>query len=340
VERPGIERFAAASLVGLVSIAELPVFERMLFDPRHPDYAFVLRNVDGILAGTPVSQSWQQRVLGPCAIAALRALVPSSLGALELFFALSLLGANAFLCAIVWKRTRSVWHCGVALLAFGTCRLLLLYRLEYPWDEIDIAIFLGFGAWAGRDGALSRFSPWLLPGILNHETVLYIPFYYLLPRLENRAGESRRRGDFVFAAACLAACAGAIHALRAVLYRGRPQWPGQAFEPALPGFGNHFHLGHNLHQLFRDDFRTGHTLNALGMMSAVVALCALLLRRHHPRAALFSLCVIASVLCFGYVNETRHYLPLLAFWFAYAWPAASVGRKTLSAIETRGSQVT
>jgi len=323
----GIQRFAAVSLVALVSIAELPVFGRMLFDPRQPHYEFVLRNVVGILAGTPVSQSWAQRVLGPSVVVALRGLVGSPLGALELFFELLLLGANALLCMIVWRRTRSLWHCGGALLAFGTCRLLLLYQLEYPWDEIDILIFLAFGAWAARAGALPRFSPLLLPGIFNHETVLYLPFYYLLPRFEDRTDEPRRRWELVFAAACLGGCAAAIHALRASLYRGRPEWPGQAFEPALPGLGNHFHLGHNLRQLFFDDFRAGRAFIALGLPMAVVALSAMLRRRRHPRAALFSLCVIASVLCFGYVNETRHYLPLLAFWFAYGWPGPHKSRE-------------
>jgi hypothetical protein len=28
--------------------------------------------------------------------------------------------------------------------------------------------------------------------------------------------------------------------------------------------------------------------------------------------------VIATVFAFGYVNETRHYLPLLAFWAVFA----------------------
>ena len=47
------------------------------------------------------------------------------------------------------------------------------------------------------------------------------------------------------------------------------------------------------------------------------------------RAAAWSLIVIATILCFGYVGEMRHYLLLTAFWFTYAWPAAIAGTSQL-----------
>jgi hypothetical protein len=152
-----------------------------------------------------------------------------------------------------------------------------------------------------------------------------MPFWYLLsvspwPNAPPQAPKDRLR-KLLGAAAALASMAAAIWFLRERFYRGNPHLPGQTYEHQTAVISNHLHLKHNLHQLVVADWREGRA-----HISATLCLLLVLLAREivnetrHARAALWSLCVFASIVCFGYVNETRHYLLLLAFWFAYAWP--------------------
>jgi hypothetical protein len=142
----------------------------------------------------------------------------------------------------------------------------------------------------------------------------------MLPRSSAAPAGTPRRRELVEATSTAVVLALAIQAVRNTLYRGRPNLPGQVFEPALSGVGNHFHLVHNLRQVMFEDFHAGRSRIAASVLAALALLVAMVSRNTHRRAAVFSLCVIASIFCFGYVNETRHYLPLLAFWLAHGWP--------------------
>jgi hypothetical protein len=199
---------------------------------------------------------------------------------------------------------------------FGFAHLLLMYRLEYPWDGVDALIFLAFGAAAARGRSLASLWPLLLVGTLNRETVLYLPLWYLV------AGPRRVR---VGAAATGAAVGVAILVLRQALYRGRPDFPADWFQPALPLIANEGHLLHNLGEALFDDWRSGRVFIAAMLLGAIALFVRRARRRTDATAAVWSLAVIATVFCFGYVNETRLYLPLLAFWATYLPPGSLWG---------------
>ena len=114
----------------------------------------------------------------------------------------------------------------------------------------------------------------------------------------------------------------AILVIRQALYRGHPDFPADSFGPALPLIANQGHLLHNLGEVLFDDWRSGRIFIA-GTLLGAIALFARHARRGADRtAAIWSLLVIAAVFCFGYVNETRLYLPLLAFWATYLPPGS------------------
>lgn len=301
----------------LLTLAEIRLFDHLLFQ-RRTDYEFVLTSIDGVLSGTPVSKSWQQRVLGPAAVAALGALTPSRFDALRLFAALMIAGANALLFAIVRRKGGSAALALLATIGFGIGHLLLLYRLEYPWDGIDVLLFLSFGFAVHEGARLASLVPLLLVGAVNHETVLYIPLWYALSAALARAGRApfidKKLGPPLLALALLST---AIAGLRHWLYVGRPDLPGQVFEMATPVLGNHLHVGHNIRTFLAADWRAGTTFFTAAFMTGLTLLVALAARRGFMLGALWSVVVIASVFCFGYLNETRHYLSLLAFWFGH-----------------------
>ncbi len=59
-------------------------------------------------------------------------------------------------------------------------------------------------------------------------------------------------------------------------------------------------------------FAGGLAFLSLALLSAI----AVVISRGSRRAAIWTLIGIATIFAFGYINETRHYLPLIAFWFA------------------------
>jgi hypothetical protein len=326
---PQRDRVAYALGLGLLTASEFRIFERLLFQIL-ADYGFSLESVSGVLSGRPVLKSWAHRVLAPFVVDRLGALVGDRLLALELFFAASLLSANALLFLLLRKKglPQTASFLGVAL--FGLARLLLVYKLEYPWDDVDSLIFMGFGYWASEDKGLVPFLPVVALGVFNHETILYVPAWYLISAFVRETAapadtapiQSRHavpRPNLLAAALTAVVVVGAVVALRAHFYVGRPDLPNQLFVDPTPVIANQTNLAHNLRQLFVEDWLHVRFPIAAAFFAAIGTLAYLATRGIRRVAALWSLGVLASILCFGYVNETRHYLPLVAFWFAYAW---------------------
>jgi hypothetical protein len=303
---------AVSALIALLSLGQARLFDRLLFaDPVQ--YGFVLQNIDGVRNGHPVSKSWQQRFLGPALVVSLDPLTHDRLASLRWFGGLCAAAANLCLFALCRLRGAGVARALGVVLWFALAHLLFTYKLEYPWDGIDILLLLGLGYGFGRGHTLAALWPLLLPGVLNHETILYAPLYQLL-----QAAQARSLRHAALGLGWLALCGAAIYALRAHYYVGQPDWPGQVFETPAPLLENHLHVWHNLQQWLWIDFREGRSFISLSFTCALFVSCALLARPALRVPALWTLCVLASVVCFGYVNETRHYLLLIAFWFGFS----------------------
>ena len=308
-----------AFIIGTLTLGEYRLFERLLFQDRE-EYEFVLSGVSGVLSGRPVSQSWQHRFLSPLWVAALDALTGDRLASLKLFCALLIGCANCLLFLLLRRKGANIQGSLLGVACFGLGHLLLMYRLEYPWDSVDILLFLAFGYCAAQGRRLLSLWPLLALGTLNHETILFLPLWYLLAPFEGDRPLRSHARTLLGAGAAVAVMALVIWFLRQRFYLGRPSMPGQVFEAPLPVVANHWHVGHNLRQFLIEDWRSGRAFISLGLCGTFFVLARLIVQERAVRAALWSLCVIFSVIAFGYVNETRHYLMLLAFWFGYAWP--------------------
>lgn len=305
----------------LLTWGEVHVFDRLFF--RVPDdYGFVLESVRGVLSGTPVFKSWQHRLVGPWAVQGLVMLLGDPLRALRVFLSCATLGANALLYFLTRKRGATRMETWLWLGAFGLARAVLAFRLEYPWDEIDVIVFLAVGHLASGDRPLSSFLPLCAAATLNHETVLYVPLWSALSALEEERAPSERRHTLLLATATAAVIGVTTLLLRRALYIGHPTLAGATFEPLTPGIDNPSHIAHNLRQLLAADWIAGRAFIAASVLAAIAFFWSMIAARRHVTAARWSLSVIATIVAFGYVNETRHYLPLLAFWFGYGKPRA------------------
>ncbi len=308
-----------------VSLGEMRLLDRLLSsEPAERDFA--ARSVAGVLSGEPPFRAWQHRFLAPALVVAVDRVVHDRLAAVALLGDLSLLAANLLLFALLRRRGGTLAGACLAVVAFGLCRLLAVYKLEYPWDGLGLLLFLLFGYAARAGHGLPWLAPFLLVGAFNHESALAIAVWYVLAPLAPSRSAAHARREMAAGAVTLALLLAAILLVRRHIFLGHALadlgHPG-----ALPVLGNEWHLVHNLGQLFGANFRNERLFISLAVLSALGWLVAKTVRRSQLRAAVWSIVVLASIACFGYVNETRLYLPLLGFWFAYAWPAGDASRQ-------------
>lgn len=304
--RRNVASLAPPALLVWLSLAEWKILERLSY-AHPPSVEFVVESVRGVLAGTPVTKAWAQRLLAPFLVSLLGGATQI---AVERFAILMVVAGNLLLYALLRRKGLSLPRALLGIAVFGLARILLAYKLEYPWDGVDVLVFFAFGAWASRGGALLPIVPLLVVGAFNHETILYVPLWYLL------VGERRQR---LVAVGIGAALATIIAVTRAIRYVGQPNLPGQVFDTPTPVVENHLHVAHNLRQLFVEDWTAGRAHISTAFLVATAAF-AWLARRAETRApAVWTLVVLGSVVAFGFVNETRLYLVPLAFWMAYAW---------------------
>lgn len=304
-------------LLLVLTLGEYRLLRRLLFEDR-AEIAFVQANVTGILTGTPVWKSSQHRVLTPLAVAALEPLAGSHSKALAWFMGLGILAENLLLWRLLRSRGAGAALALSGVFAFGLAHVLTLYKLEYPWDSVDIVLFTAFGFWASTGGKLLALVPLVIVGTVNHETVLYLPLWCALAACDRSLTERRRKSEWLAAGALFVGAAAGIFLLRELLYVGPASLPGHAPEAATPWLENPIHLRHNLRQFLWLNWSAGRAWVSISVLTALLSCAGLILARRHTRAALWSVAVLATIFCFGYVNETRLYLVLIAFWFGYA----------------------
>jgi hypothetical protein len=311
-----LRRLCLLLLVAL-TFAEYRFFQHRLHENRD-EVGFVLANLDGILAGRPVWKSSQHRVLAPLVVSALERFSTTRAEALSWFMGFGLIAENALLWRLLRGREVSALVTLAVVSGFGFLHALTLYKLEYPWDWLDVPLFTVFGYWAATRARLVWLIPLLVLGAVNHETVLYLPLWYALAGSDPSLSAERRKREWLFASAVFATSSAGILFLREALYQGPANLPDRAPESGLRWLENPTHLQHNLRQLLWLNWGQGRAWLSLSLLGVVLVCAALIVRKKHARAALWSLLVLLSVACFGYVNETRLYLAPLAFWFGYA----------------------
>jgi hypothetical protein len=309
------QRSTALVALGLLTLGELTLLQRILFT-NPAEYGFVLESVRGVLSGTPVSKSWAHRVIAPALVRALEPLAGSPLEALRAFTFGMVAAANVLLFVLLRKSGLHVYRSLFVCAAYVFARLLFTYKLEYPWDEIDVVLFLLFAYVVLQSSSLLPCALLLLAGLFNHETALLFPLWYMLVPVERPRPKTASR-QLAFGSAAFLAAGAVIAVVRDARYQGRPKLSGQVFETATPVVENHLHVSHNLQQLFYADWTHARRFVGSTFFLALLGLVMLVFRSKDVRASLFSFAFLVTVVAFGYVNETRHYLPLLSFWAVY-----------------------
>jgi hypothetical protein len=275
----------------------------------------------GVTSGRPHWRIYQSRVLSPYLVDALSHVTPSFLSAHVLFSLLALAVAGV-LAARIGERVAGARGGLLAMFVFHAVFAMLLARpWIYAWDFVDAIVFLLFVDFV----LASRPWPWFVAlsalGSLNHEVALYISAWLVADPairwwLGRRDGARFAWKPAAAGVVCFAAMLVVVELVRSALLV--EAIGPKMFPDAPPDIGSSFYfaLPHNLTILrgIFTHFDYGMPFVIPCFLVAAIAIAAWLARRDPARfgaLALTYVLVIASLLVFGVLVETRIYIVLI-----------------------------
>ena len=321
--RPEHHLFALAVIV-LLALWQFQIFSTTWFEDES-FYGFVIENIEGVLERQPTGRVFQNRLLAPAIVSGVAALFEIDLLlAYQGFIRSSLIITNLLLYSLIWLKWQHLPSALLAVLTFSVARFLLLYRLEYPWDQLDIILFMLFAYWAFKNSSWWWLIPIYVLALFNRESVLYIALWLLLSQIWNIQFGLINWKKFTLFLFIFGLTAGAIFAIREILFLGPPN--GTTFTDFdKPLIGNHWNLAHNWEKFTNLNWQSDMYLVSLTLGGCILILGWLLWNGKMP--AFWSLCILATIFAFGFINETRNYLGLTSFWFVYGWPNLAQNQK-------------
>ncbi len=293
-----------AASMGLATFARLLAVHREHFDR-------LVAVSWGIAEGRPLWIALQSRLLGPFTVIRISELGLGHAEALKLFFALGMIGQAVLLYALFRRLGRDA----ITSLAWVAVQsFLFLVFLDgdwyYPWDIYDALVFTLLPYLAIVGASTGWFVLLFLVALLNRESALFVGSYLVIASLDSRPGSllprvgDRARALLGIAAVLLGAVF--VKVVRHALFVAQASGGGDAEHAA---FGNHVYWRQNLADLLlaRPSAESVIvTLWVVGSVAWVLFAARKLARPYLDLAALYAL-VMASIVVFGLVHETRMY---------------------------------
>ncbi len=275
----------------------------------------------GVLDGRPHWRIYQSRVLAPYIIKALAQVMPSFLSAHILYSILAL-----FACGLVAMRIgdRVAGRAGAiaALLAFHLTFACLLARpWLYAWDFLDAFVYLALVEIVVANRPWKYAALVLAIGILNHEVANFIAIWIIADPVVRWLAKGRQQPlavkQVAAGAALFVGSFVVVELLRRMLFI--EAIGPKIFRDAPPDLGSSFYftLGHNVDTLGQ---LVTHFDYAMSQLVPVFVLACIAYavrlgwreREQFGGLALAFLALIASLLTFGVLLETRIYVVLIA----------------------------
>ncbi|HIV72435.1 MAG TPA: hypothetical protein H9903_15985 [Candidatus Aquabacterium excrementipullorum] len=269
----------------------------------------------GVLQGTPHWRAYQNRLLGPALVDALRVLTAYPL---HLYVLLMLGVANTALLLALRRlspgeppASRLTWK---VMAISAVVWVLGKHRWSYPWDFLESLLLLAMAYLAfTKPERIGAFVLLFAVAILSRESALFIPVFMVLYTVVSRRP---LLGRPVLCAIVLVVLGTAFVQLTRSLLFVHSMSPGVGDDLAHASFGNHWQLAANGELLIR--FVTkGKGAVPLVLMAALLSFyswaAVRLWRLRELGAFSFALTMVAYLLAlipFAVLTETRIYQPM------------------------------
>ncbi|RLP54887.1 MAG: hypothetical protein D6160_08735 [Ketobacter sp.] len=271
---------------------------------------------EGVIDGRPHWIAYQNRLLGPYLVKLISLVGFPFSEALKIFIFITVLIQNVLLFYLVMDMRIRPRESFLWVMVYSLFFIVVQHFWFYTWDSIDAIIFTLF-AWGILKGQSTPYFFVLFSiSILNRETALFIAAFVAIDafRFESAAKFKLVSIKKLFAGISLSLL-GAIYIklVRHWLFISKADGDPDVDHELI---GNHVYLIQNLKKLFYENFFSLDVLNSITLSFSVLYL-VLNLKNYVEikiKFALVYFLLVANILIFGLVNETRMYIILIPFW--------------------------
>jgi hypothetical protein len=303
------------------------------------NYGRSVEAAQGVLQGGPHWRVYQNRLLGPQLVEWISGVTGSFLTA-HILFTVSMLTLAGFLVlAFTRRNTGNMAH---ALAGFGIFHLLIAVLLYepwlYAWDHLGLVLFVIFNQLVIGRAATRWFVLLWMFAILNRESAHFIALWLILEPALPFAWARLHGGAPRLDRTRVALGAGLLGGGVLLVEQLREHLLVREIAPELWGLSTeggavHFRLLENLETMGRivtsPDIQMLHVVPAL--MAGTLLLSLLLVRRDPPLylgLAAVHVAMLAAIILFGLVAETRIFLEVVPFLAMNLWALVpAVARK-------------
>lgn len=320
------ELLRLALLAGVVALVQM----RLVILIFGPQYRLSVEAAQGVLRGEPHWRVYQSRLLGPWLVEAVSRLVGSFITA-HVVCMVVLFAAAGFV--VLWQLRRDHGASAPMLAGYLAFVVLVVCCFQRPWlyvwDCIDLLLFALFSAFVCRGLRWPAFAALYSVAIVNREGALFIALWLILDPLvrwllDRRKTRSARldHAPLLAGIVLLAAGVALVEWLRDRLLV-REVGPELVGEVAGAGPRYHLMLADNLARLGEAVTSPSYAMSFLvpfALLAFVVFSVAVARRDPYTRgaAAVVHLALVAAIVVFGSLFETRIYLVLVPFAVLHA----------------------
>ncbi|MGC8774081.1 MAG: hypothetical protein ACP5R6_02310 [Chlorobaculum sp.] len=314
--------------MGLISLS---VF-KVLMQIHDGHFEALVNAAHGVIEGKPHWIAYQNRLLGPYTVYFISKLGLSFHFSLKIYILSMVFLQNITLFFLI--RHMNIKHqeslAWVILYCFAF--ILVQHYWFYTWDSLDAIIFTLF-AW----GIFNVQSPYYFAiifcvALLNRESAIFISLYILIDAFNFKSAKEPHfvsLKKLLIGISLILAGLAYTKAIRHYLFISKPN--GQP-DTAHELIGNHIYLSQNLLDLFVHNAFSLEIINSAFIIISTLYFSSLLARSHSDKqikALLIFFAIIANILTFGLINETRMFIiliPFVIFLLLSKSPAATLHR--------------
>ena len=299
-------------IVFFVSVA---VF-RVLHGLHESHFDSLWRAAYGVLEGRPHWIAYQNRLLGPYLVYFISKMGFSYSTALNIFTLFMVVFQNILLLFLLKKKDVSFNNALAVIFIYSLLFLLVQHKWLYTWDSIDAIIFTLFAYGIIQEKSLRYFLLIFFIELLNRESALFIALYIVIDsfHFEPSKLQLNLRSKTKLVVGFFLIVFGIVYTqfIRHYLFVSRSNnMPDTSHEL----IGNHIYVFKNIKYLFLYNFLSIDIINSVFFIGTLAYL--IYRARSYTAAqikALLIYCVImANILIFGLINESRVYIEVLPF---------------------------
>ncbi len=289
---------------------------KTLMQIHAPHFTALQHAAYGIIEGKPHWIAYQNRLLGPTLVYIISKTGISYPVALKIFTLLTIVAQNFLLFFLLRKTGLLIKEALTHTLMYALAFLLVQHRWFYTWDSIDAIIFTLFAYGVVQNQRLGYFLIIFFIELLNRESALFISLFIIINAftfsIKDRKIQITSKAKLL--TGILLTVAGAVYTkfIRDYLFISRSDnLPDNEHQL----IGNHINLITNLKNLFFYNLSSIEIINTAFILGSLAYLIhqAKAYTEAQIKAVVIYSAIVANILIFGTINETRMYIILLPF---------------------------